>query len=471
MADSETCAPGPRVTAPPEGVLYGEQTRLAITNFRISGQRFPRAMIHALGLIKACAARVNRDLGILPADLLEAIEVAAMAVAEGRYDEQFPVDVFQTGSGTSTNMNANEVIAELAHRRLGRPVHANDHVNRGQSSNDVIPTAIHVGASLELVGLVAALDSLRGAIEARARQYADAVKTGRTHLMDAVPMTLGQELSGWAAQVAADLARLGDAGQRLLALAQGGTAVGTGLNTHPEFAVRFAAAMAERTGLAFRTAPNAFAAIGAQDTAVELSGQLRVSAITLLKIATDLRWMNSGPVSGLREIRFPELQPGSSIMPGKVNPVVPEAVGMACVQVIGLDSALALAAQDNRFQLATMLPLIAFDLLQQLALLTGAAQSLERQAVAVFEADVQGLQTRARCNAMLATALTPRIGYDLANRIARTALEQGRAVIDVAREQSGLAEAELVELLDPERMARPHDHPRAPTRNGGKPGR
>lgn len=466
MVNSEPSAPGPHATAPREDVLYGEQTRLAITNFRISGLRLPRAMIHALGLIKACAARVNRDLGVLPADLSEAIEAAAMAVAEGRYDDQFPVDVFQTGSGTSTNMNANEVIAELAHRRLGRAVHANDHVNRGQSSNDVIPTAIHVGASLELARLVAALDSLRRAIEARANEHAATVKTGRTHLMDAVPMTLAQELSGWAAQVAADLARLGDVAQRLLALAQGGTAVGTGLNAHPEFAVRFAAAMAERTGLAFHPAPNAFAAIGAQDTAVELSGQLRVTAITLLKIATDLRWMNSGPVCGLREIRLPELQPGSSIMPGKVNPVVPEAVGMACVQVIGLDTAVALAAQDNRFQLATMLPLIAFDLLQQLALLTSAARSLERQAIACFEADVQGLETRAKRNAMLATALTPRIGYDLASRIARTALAQGRAVIEVAREQSGLVEAELVELLDPEQMARPHDHPRAPTQKG-----
>jgi fumarate hydratase class II len=306
MANPEPSPPGPHATAPREDVLYGEQTRLAITNFRISGLRFPPAMIHALGLINACAARVNRDLGVLPADLCGAIEAAAMVVAEGRYDDQFPVDVFQTGSGTSTNMNTNEVIAELAHRRLGRPVHANDHVNRGQSSNDVIPTAIHVGASLELARLVAALNSLQGAIEARASDYAGVVKTGRTHLMDAVPMTLGQELSGWAAQVASDLARLRDVGLRLLALAQGGTAVSTGLNTHPEFAARFAAAMAERTGLAFHPAPNAFAAIGAQDTAVELSGQLRVTAITLLKIASDLRWMNSGPVSGLREIRLPD---------------------------------------------------------------------------------------------------------------------------------------------------------------------
>jgi fumarate hydratase class II len=259
-------------------------------------------------------------------------------------------------------------------------------------------------------------------------------------------------------------------GYRLLALAQGGTAVGTGLNIHRDFAALFAAATAERISLAFRPAPNAFAAIGAQDTAVELSGQLRVTAITLLKVVTDLRWMNSGPVCGLGEIHLPELQPGSSIMPGKVNPVVPEAVGMACVQVIGLDTAVALAAQDNRFQLANMLPLIAVDLLQQLALLTSATRSLERQAIACFEADVHGLRTMAKRNAMLATALTPRTGYDLASKIARTALEQGRAVIEVAREQSGIAEAELAELLDPEQMARPQDHPCAPRRNGRGPG-
>jgi fumarate hydratase class II len=454
----------PDVPASHQEILYGEQTRLAIANFRISGLRFQRTMIHALGLIKACAARVNRDLGILPRDLSQAVEDAAMDVADGGYDDQFPVDVFQTGSGTSTNMNANEVIAALAARRLGRAVHPNDDVNRGQSSNDVIPTAIHVGAALALGRCMEALESLHESILARASEHAAVVKTGRTHLMDAVPMTLGQELSGWAAQVEADLARLRDVKERLLALVQGGTAVGTGLNAHLDFAERFAAAMTERTGLAFRPASNAFAAIGAQDTAVELSGQLRVAAISLLKIATDLRWMNSGPVSGLGEIRLPEMQPGSSIMPGKVNPVIPEAVGMACVQVIGLDTAVALAAQDNRFQLATMLPLIAYNLLQQVALLTGATRSLEEQAIERFEANVHELTERAGRNAMLATALTPRIGYDLATRIAKTALEQGRAVLDVARDLSGLSEEELLKLLDPERMARPHDHAVKPWR-------
>ena len=438
-------------------VLYGAQTRLAMANFGISGWRFPRPFLRAIGLVKACAAQVNGALGLLPTDLSQAIEEAAQGVADGRYDDQFPVDVLQTGSGTSTNMNANEVIATLAERRLGRPVHPNDDVNRGQSSNDVIPTVIHVAAAQELQGLTGALGSLRDAIDVRAREYATVVKTARTHLMDAVPMTLGQELSGWAAQVEADLARLADTQRRLLVIAQGGTAVGTGLNTAPAFAERFAAALAERTGLGFRAAPNAFAAIGAQDTAVELSGQLRVIAVTLLKIVTDLRWMNSGPIAGLGEIRLPELQPGSSIMPGKVNPVVPEAVGMACVQVVGLDAAVALAAQDNRFQLATMLPLIAFDLLQQLALLTAAAGSLETQAIARFQANTAALGERARRNLMLVTALTPRIGYDLASRIARTALAEGRTVIDVAREQSGLPETELADLLDPARTACPHD--------------
>ncbi len=450
---TESVRPTPE---PPEGPLYGPQTRLAMRNFAISALRFPPAFIRALGLVKACAARANGELGVLPPDLAEALETAAMAVAEGRYDDQFPLDVLQTGSGTSTNMNANEVIAELAARRLGRPVHPNDEVNRGQSSNDVIPTAIHVAAALELERLLAALGALGHAIRERAREFEGVVKTGRTHLMDAVPITLGQELSGWAAQIDADIARLGDTRVRLLQLAQGGTAVGTGLNAHPELAARFAAALAGRTGLAFRPAPDAFAAIGAQDTAVELSGQLRVTAVTLLKIATDLRWMNSGPSAGLAELRLPELQAGSSIMPGKVNPVIPEAAGMACVQVIGLDAAVALAAQDNRFQLATMLPLIAFDLLQQLALLAGAARALETQAIARFEVDGGALAERARRNAMLATALTPRIGYELAGRIARTALAEGRAVIDVAREQSGLAPAELEALLDPARMARPH---------------
>ncbi|MES9856351.1 MAG: class II fumarate hydratase [Sedimenticola sp.] len=440
-----------------EGVLYGEQTLLALDNFKISGLRFPGIFIHTLGLIKACAAKVNGALGLLPGDMAQAIEGAACEVAEGLWDEQFPVDVFQTGSGTSTNMNANEVIAELAGRRLGYRVHPNDHVNLGQSSNDVIPTAIHVSAVLELQRLKQSLHSLQQAITERAEQFSKTVKTGRTHLMDAVPITIGQELSGWASQIEMDGDRLVDVEQRLLRLAQGGTAIGTGLNTHAEFAQRFSSTLVSRTGLHFQPTQNSFAAISAQDTAVELSGQLRVTAITLLKIVTDMRWMNSGPTAGLGEIKLPELQPGSSIMPGKVNPVSLEAVGMACAQVIGLDTAIATAAQDNRFQLATMLPLLAFDLLQQLSLLTAASAALEEQAISCFEVAPVSLGQHVKHNVMLVTALTPRIGYELAGKIARTALEQGREVIDVAYELSGLHEEELHQLLDPLRMARPHD--------------
>ncbi|WP_043754369.1 class II fumarate hydratase [Imhoffiella purpurea] len=437
--------------------LYGEQTRLAVRNFRIGGRPLPGAFIRALGAIKATAARVNGALGVLDPDLAEAIAEAGDAIAEGRHPDQFPVDVYQTGSGTSSNMNANEVIAELACRRLGRPVHPNDHVNRGQSSNDVIPTAIHLSSALALRELVERLAALQEAIETRAQALESVVKTGRTHLMDAVPVTFGQELSGWAAQIAADIERLDDVERRLLRLAQGGTAVGSGLNTHPEFAERFAARLAERTGLDFRPAPDAFAAISAQDTAVELSGQLRVTATSLLKIATDLRWMNSGPVAGLGEIRLPELQPGSSIMPGKVNPVIPEAVSMACTQVVGLDAAIALAGQDTRFQLATMLPLIASDLLEQIHLLCGSAEALETQAIARFEVDTETLGQRARSNAMLATALTPRIGYDRAVEIARAANAQNREVIAVAREMTELSDPELEALLDPRRMTHGKD--------------
>ncbi|MGD2117999.1 MAG: class II fumarate hydratase [Chromatiales bacterium] len=440
----------------PSICLYGEQTRLALENFNISGQPFPPAFIHALGLIKSCAAQVNAGLGLLRPDMADAIADAADQVAAGRHDEQFPLDVFQTGSGTSTNMNANEVIATLAARSLGREVHANDDVNLGQSSNDVIPTAMHVSAVLQLGPLVKALQQLEAAILIRAEQFGKTVKTGRTHLMDAVPITLGQELSGWAAQLAANLARLSEVQQRLLLLAQGGTAVGTGLNTHADFATRFAACMAERTGLAFRSAPNKFAAISSQDTAVELSGQLRVTALSLLKMATDLRWMNSGPTAGLHELQLPEMQAGSSIMPGKVNPVIPEAVGMACVQVIGLDAAIVTAAQDNRFQLMTMLPLLANNLLQQIGLLNAAAQSLQTRVIARFEVDQEKLLERVRHNTMLVTALSPHIGYDLAAQIAHAAIGQQRPVIDVAREMTALSDDELKLLLDPGRMARPH---------------
>lgn len=433
--------------------LYGRQTKRALENFSLSGRTLPAAFVRALGLIKACAARVNGELGVLPAETAQAIEVAATSIAEGHYLREFPVDVFQTGSGTSTNMNANEVIAALASRQLGRAVHPNDEVNRGQSSNDVIPTAIHVSAALAVQDLKGALDGLEASIATRAIELADVVKTGRTHLMDAVPVTLGQELSGWAAQVRASRQRIEDTETRLLRLAQGGTAVGTGLNTHPAFSRRFVSEIGRRTGLGFRVADNAFSAISSQDTSAELSGQLRVLALALLKIANDLRWMNSGPVAGLAEIELPELQAGSSIMPGKVNPVVPESVAMVCVQVIGLDTAVSLAAADNRFQLCTMLPLIASNLLEQIELLRNAAQALASKAVERFSVNRKALADKVARNVVLATALAPRIGYEAAAKIARRALAEGKTVIEVAHAETDISHDELRNLLDPRRQA------------------
>jgi fumarate hydratase class II len=440
-------------TAAGSEALYGRQTRLALDNFDIGGRALPPAFIHALGLIKACAARVNGQLGVLPTDLADAIETAAQRVAAGELDDQFPVDIFQTGSGTSSNMNANEVIATLASRALGRAVHPNDDVNRGQSSNDVIPTAIHIAAALALPQLGRAVGALADTICRRADEYRHVVKTGRTHLMDAVPLTLGQEMGGWAAQLRCDLERLDDTARRLLRIAQGGTAVGTGVNTEPGFAGAFAAELAHRTGLSFTPADDLGAAIAGQDTAVELSGQLRVLALTLMKIANDLRWMASGPAAGLGEIWLPELQPGSSIMPGKVNPVIPEAVSMACVQVIGLDTAIALAAQDSRFQLCTMLPLIAADLLDQIGLLTRACTALGEKAINGFCVNEAGITRALERNAMLVTALAPVIGYDAAAAIARRALDEDRSIRDIAREDTDLPDTELDRLLDPRRLA------------------
>jgi len=435
--------------------LYGRQTRLALKNFRLSGRPMPVAFIRALGLVKACAAKVNGDLGVLPPEAAQAIAAAAEEVAAGDHNREFPVDVFQTGSGTSTNMNANEVIAALAAQRLGRSVHPNDEVNRGQSSNDVIPTTIHLSAALALQDLKPALDGLATMIDARAMEFQDVVKTGRTHLMDAVPLTMGQELSGWAAQVRDSTRRIEDTEGRLFRLAQGGTAVGTGLNTHPEFARQFATEMARRTGLPFRPAANPFAAIACQDTAAELSGQLRAAALSMLKIANDLRWMNSGPAAGLAEIELPELQAGSSIMPGKVNPVIPEAVAMACVQVIGLDSAVLLAASDNRFQLCTMLPLIAHDILEQIGLLTNAAQTLASNAVALFTVNRKGLADKVGRNAALVTALAPRIGYEAAAKIAHRALAEGKTILQVAEEETAIPAVDLRTLLDPLTISNP----------------
>ncbi|HEX9179589.1 MAG TPA: class II fumarate hydratase [Burkholderiales bacterium] len=439
----------------PADALYGAQTQRAVENFPISGIPLPRGMIRALGLIKASAARVNQELGLLDAAMAKEVRAAAMAVAAGEHDRQFPIDVFQTGSGTSSNMNANEVIARLASASLGRPVHPNDQVNMGQSSNDVIPTAIHIAAVLAITdSLLPALEHLAASMDARARELSAVVKTGRTHLMDAMPVTLGQEIGGWAAQVRAGRERIGDALPRMRALAQGGTAVGTGINAHPEFGERFARIVSETTGVEFTAAPNPFQALSSQDAAVEMSGQLRTLAVALMKIANDLRWMNSGPLAGLGEITLPELQPGSSIMPGKVNPVIPEAVAMVCAQVMGNDLTVSIAGQAGNFQLNVMLPVIALNLLQSIDLLASAARLLADKAVLGFTVNEARLKDALELNPILVTALNPVVGYELGAAIAKRAYREGRPLLEVAREMTDLTEEELRRLLDPAALTR-----------------
>lgn len=434
--------------------LYGAQTRMAIANFPFSAFRFPRPFLKALASIKHAAAVVNGELGLLPSPMADAIAEASREIEAGEHDEQFPVDVFQTGSGTSVNMNMNEVIAALASTHLGATVHANDHVNLGQSSNDAIPSAIHVSALMETGSkLLPALDELKNRIEAKARTLDNIVKTGRTHLMDAVPLRMSQELSGWATQIELAMERLRSAEPRLAELAIGGTAVGTGLNTHPEFGHKVAERLAAKTKLPFRVSRNRFTSIASQETSLELSAHLRGVATALLKICNDLRWMNSGPVSGLSEISLPALQPGSSIMPGKVNPVIPEAVSMICAQAIGNDTAIMLGAQASNFQLNTMLPLIAWNLLWNIDTLSRAADALGEKAIATFTVNTERLDNLASRNAILATALAPKIGYEQSAVIAKEAMESGRSVLEVAREKSGLGDEELRDLLDFRKMA------------------
>ena len=435
--------------------LWGAQTERARRNFQLSGTQLPAAFIAAVATIKAAAARANAQLQLLPADMAGAIADAALDVARGEYPDQFPLDVFQTGSGTSTNMNANEVIARLASEALGRPVHPNDHVNMCQSSNDVIPSAIHVSAVVASRNhLLPALDGLRDTLAAKESAWASVLKTGRTHLMDATPMTLGQEVSGWRAQIDNAIERLGASEPRLLALAQGGTAIGTGINAHEDFPARFIAELRALTSLPFETAPNYFAAMGTQDAAVEFSGQLRALAVTLMKIANDLRWMGSGPLAGLAELKLPALQPGSSIMPGKVNPVIPEAVAMIAAHVIGLDASIAVAGQSGNFQLNVMLPLIATNLLSQIELLANGARALAERCIAGAEPNLARLDETLARNPILTTALNPAIGYERAAAIAKRAYAEGRPVFDVALEMSGLSEEELTRLLDPAALTR-----------------
>jgi len=437
----------------PAEALWGAQTQRAIQNFPPSGLRMPRAFIEALALIKYAAAGANAELGDLPGAIAAAIQEAALKVAAGAYDDQFPVDVFQTGSGTSSNMNANEVIASLASGALGAAVHPNDQVNMSQSSNDVVPTAIHVSAALLLQRqLQPALKQLQKVLGERASEFAGIVKTGRTHLMDAMPITLAQELGAWQSQIASCEARLGSVTPRLHALAQGGTAVGTGINARAQFGAVFARHLAKRSGIAFRPAENYFAALASQDTAVELSGQLKVLSVSLMKIANDLRWMNSGPLAGLAEIALPALQPGSSIMPGKVNPVVAESVTMIAAQVIGNDSAITLAGQSGNFQLNVMLPVIAYNLLQSMELLAIGSRNLADHAIAGLSVNRERIQDALARNPILVTALNPIIGYEKGAAIAKKAYREGRPILDVAAEMTDLSVEELRRLLDPKSL-------------------
>jgi fumarate hydratase class II len=439
----------------PAGALYGAQTARAVGNFTVSGEGIGRAVIGALGLVKAAAAEVNRDLGLLDAETADAVVRASREVAEGTLDEHFPVDVFQTGSGTSSNMNANEVIANRAIQLMGgevgsRSVHPNDHVNRGQSSNDVFPTALHVAARVQVEKeLLPALRRMHDCLRKKAREFAPIVKTGRTHLQDATPMRLGQEFSGFASQVEHAAGHIRQACGHLEELAVGGTAVGTGINTHPEFGRRVAAAISSATGIGFREAPNHFEAQAAQDAAVQMSGSLKTAAVALMKIANDIRWLGSGPRLGLGELEIPAVQPGSSIMPGKVNPVIAESLIMACAQVIGNDTAVSIGGLYGNFQLNTMLPLIGRNLLQQIDLLARAADMFTVKLLEGLRADRERMESLNERSLSLATALAPVIGYDMAAEIAREAHRRGRTILEVAMEKNVLQEDELKRLLDP----------------------
>ncbi len=435
--------------------LWGGETRKAIANFPVSGEPIPVPVARWLGRIKAAAARANADLGLLDAEKAERIAAAADAIAAGEYDDQFPIDVFQTGSGTSSNMNANEVIASLA----GEGIHQNDDVNMGQSSNDVFPSAVHLAALGELENdLLPALEQLATALEGKAREFDDVVKSGRTHLMDAVPVTLGQEFSGYAAQVRQGIARARDTEPRLGQIPLGGTAVGTGLNTHPEFAERVRKLLADETGLVISAPADPFEAQAARDGLVEASGALKTIAVSLTKIANDLRLMGSGPRAGLAEIFLPELQKGSSIMPGKVNPVIPEVVTQVAAQVIGNDAAITVGGLQGHFELNVFVPLMARNLLQSIQLLASASRLLAERCVDGIEANREQCESYAELTLSAATALNPYIGYDKASEIVKAAAASGRSLREVALE-AGVEDSVLDEALDFHAMAKPHPQP------------
>ncbi len=445
----------------PAAALWRAQTQRAVENFPISGRGLESAHIRALARIKGAAAQVNAELGVLPEDVAKAVATAAAHVADGGHDDQFPIDVFQTGSGTSSNMNANEVIATLAARELGRSVHPNDHVNASQSSNDVFPSSIHLAATEAVVqSLLPALDHCAAALERKAADFAEVVKSGRTHLMDATPVTLGQEFSGYAAQLRYGIERLESSLPRLAELPLGGTAVGTGVNTPPGFAPAVIARLREMTGLPLTEARNHFEAQGARDALVETSGQLRTVAVGLYKIVNDIRWMGSGPRAGLRELRLPDLQPGSSIMPGKVNPVVPESVRQVCAQVIGNDAAVAFAGSQGDFELNVMLPVMARNLLESIRLLAAAARMLADRCVDGLTADLDVTRGYAEGSPSIVTPLNRYLGYDEAAAIAKQALQENRSIRSVVLDRGHVAagrltEQQLDEALDVLRMTRP----------------
>ena len=439
----------------PVSSYYGAQTQRAVLNFPISGLRFPRPFIRALGLIKKAAAETNLELGLLDEEIAPAILEAAGEVAEGKLDEQFVVDIFQTGSGTSTNMNTNEVIAnraiEIRGGKIGsRDVHPNDHVNMGQSSNDVIPTAIHVSALEEVdKSLIPALKKLHDSLEKKVQEFDDVVKIGRTHLQDAVPVRLGQEFSAYASMVEHGIKRMESARASLCELAIGGTAVGTGLNCHPEFPARVVEKVSNWTGVPFREAANKFEALASKDAAVEASGMLKTVAVSLMKIANDLRWLGSGPRCGIGEIFLPAVQPGSSIMPGKVNPVIPEAVTMIAAQVIGNDVTITIGGQSGNFELNVMKPVIAYNLLQSIHLLSTGSEVLAEKCVDGLKANREPSREMVERSLAMGTSLVPKIGYDKAAEIAKVAYQTGRTVREVALEQKVLSEEELEQALDP----------------------
>lgn len=443
----------------PKNAYYGAQTQRAVDNFPVSGIRFSRGFIEALGLVKKNAAKVNAELGELDKGIAKAIRKAATEVVEGKFDEDFPIDIFQTGSGTSTNMNANEIIAKRANELKGEDVdtkiHPNDHVNYGQSSNDVIPTSIRIAAILAVENnLIPALKHLQQTFKEKGEEFADVVKTGRTHLMDAMPVTIKQEFDGYARQLELGVERLESALERVTELPQGGTAVGTGLNTNPKFGKEMAKALSEEVDADLSEAQNHFEAQATVDAPVELSSQLKTIATGLMKIGNDLRWMNSGPNSGIGEIHLEALQPGSSIMPGKINPVIEESITMVCAQVIGNDSAITVAGQSGNFELNVMLPVVAHNLLESINILGNAVRNLADRSVSRLNVNEERVADMVGRNPVLVTALNPLIGYDKAAKIAKKAFAESRPVKEVAREMTDLSDEELNQALDPIKMTK-----------------